>query len=67
MFFNYFFFQEWEEMSNSVFTVGQLLVLRGPGNTVQTAQTQRPDPGGGWAADAPLPPKKTVRGVMQRC
>lgn len=45
-------------MSNLAFTVVQLPVLRGLGNTVQTAQTQRPDPGGGWAADHPTATKK---------
>ena len=49
-------------MSNSALTVVQLPVVRGLGNTVQTAQIQRPDPGGGWAADTPLPPKMSVRG-----
>lgn len=52
-----FFFQEWEKMSNLALSVVQLPVLRGLGNTVQTAQTPRPDPGGGWAGDTPLPPK----------
>lgn len=65
MFFNIFFFQEWEEMSNSAFTVVQLPVLKGLGNTVQTAQTQRPDPGDGWAADIPLPPKMSMRGYAE--
>lgn len=52
-------------MSNSAFTVVQLPVLRGLGNTVQTAQTQRPDPGGGWAADTPPPPKNGSEGLCK--
>jgi len=52
-------------MSNSALTVVQLPVLRGLGNTVQTAQTQRPDPGGGWAADTPLPPKNITEGLCE--
>lgn len=65
VFLFFFFFQEWEEMSNSAFTVVQLPVLKGLGNTVQTAQTQRPDPGDGWAADTPLPPKTSMRGYAE--
>lgn len=55
-----FFFQEWEELSVLVFTVVQLRVLRGPGNTVQTAQAQRPDRGDGWAT------KNVTEGLTQR-
>lgn len=37
----FFFFQGWEEISNLVFTIVQLPILMGLGNTVQMAQTLR--------------------------